>query len=64
MATSKHVLFLGNKNLLATGTDDHSLACTQATSNVLGGQHRWLAGGYDLEIGHVKKWLAWRLPGG
>ena len=24
----------------------------------------WLAGGYDLEIEHFQKWLAWWLPGG
>ena len=29
-----------------------------------GYQHRWLAGGYDLEIGQFQRWLAWRLPGG
>ena len=27
-------------------------AGTQAMIKVLGHQHRWLAGGYDLEIGH------------
>ena len=27
-------------------------------------QYRWLAGGYDLEIGQFYKWLAWWLPGG
>ena len=26
-------------------------------------QYRWLADGYDLEIGHFQKWLAWWLPG-
>ena len=31
---------------------------------VSGHQHRWLAGGYDLEIGHFWKWLAPWLPGG
>ena len=29
-----------------------------------GHQYWWLAGGYDLEIGHFQKWLAWWLPGG
>ena len=29
-----------------------------------GQQYQWLAGGYDLEIGHVYKWIAWWLPGG
>ena len=28
------------------------------------GYEWWLAGGYDLEIGHCQKWLTWRLPGG
>ena len=32
--------------------------------NVLGHQHRWLVGGYDLEIGHFKRWIAWWLAGG
>ena len=27
-------------------------------------QHRWLAGGYDLEIGHFQRWIAWWLAGG
>ena len=26
--------------------------------------YQWLAGGYDLEIGHFWKWLAWWLLGG
>ena len=24
-----------------------------------GHQHRWLAGGYDMEIGHFQRWIAW-----
>ena len=31
---------------------------------VSGYQYRWLAGGYDLEIGQFQKWLAWWLPSG
>ena len=31
---------------------------------VKGHQHQWIAGGYDLEIWHFYKWLAWWLPGG
>ena len=31
---------------------------------VKGYQHQWLAGGYDLEIGHFSRWLPWSLPGG
>ena len=38
LVTSKNVLFPGHNHLLATSTDDPSLW--------------WLAGGYDLEIGH------------
>ena len=30
----------------------NSVAGTWAIIKVLGHQHRWLAGGYDLEIGH------------
>ena len=36
----------------------------QAMIKVSGHQHWWLAGGYDLEIEHFKRWLAWWLPGG
>ena len=46
LATSKDVLFPGH-NLLTTSTDD-----TQAIIKALGHQCQWLAGGYDLEIGH------------
>ena len=28
---------------------------------VKGHQHRWLAGDYDLEIGHFQRWIAWWL---
>ena len=35
--------------MLTTGADDPSLAGTRAIINVSGHQHRWLAGGYDLE---------------
>ena len=31
-----------------------SLAGTWAIIKVSGHQHRWLAGGYDLEIGHFR----------
>ena len=37
---------------ITTGTDDPSLAGTQAIIEVLGNQHWWLVGGYDLEIRH------------
>ena len=50
--------------MLITGTDDPSLASAQAIIKVSGYQYRWLAGGYDLEIGHFKKWLVWWLLGG
>ena len=52
LATSKNVLFPGHNPLLTTGADDPSLAGTQAIIKVSGHQHWWLAGGYDLEIGH------------
>ena len=42
LATSKNVLFPSHNHLLTTGTDDPSLSLVQ-----------WLAGGYDLEIGHL-----------
>ena len=52
LVTSKNVLFPGYNHLLTTGTDDPSLTGTQAIIKVSGHQHRWLAGGYDLDIGH------------
>ena len=44
LSTSKNVLFPCHNHLLTTGTDN--------IDKVKGHQHRWLAGGYDLEIGH------------
>ena len=38
--------------MLTTGADDTSFASAGTMIKVLGYQHRWLAGGYDLEIGH------------
>ena len=52
LATSKNVLFPGRNHLLTTGTDDPSLAGARAMIKVLGHRYQWLAGGYDLEIGH------------
>ena len=52
LAASKKVLFPGHNHLLTTGTDDPSLACAQVIIKVSAHQYRWLAGGYDLEIGH------------
>ena len=39
--------------IILTGTDDPSLAGARVIIKVLGHQHWWLAGGYDLEIGHI-----------
>ena len=58
LTTSKNVLFPGYNHLLTTGTDDPSLAGSRVIIKVKSHQYQWLAGGYDLEIGHVKKWLA------
>ena len=56
LATSKNVLFPGHNHLLTTGTDDSTLITTQASVRVIikvkRHQHRWLAGGYNLEVGH------------
>ena len=41
-----------------------SKTSAQTITKVSGHQYQWLAGGYDLEIGHFLKWLAWWLPGG
>ena len=55
LATSKNVQFPGH-NLLTTSV--------WLIAKVSGHQYQWLAGGYDLEVGHFQKWLAWWLPGG
>ena len=52
LATSKYVLFPSPNHLLTTGTDDPSLAGAWVIIKVSGQQYWWLAGGYDLEIGH------------
>ena len=52
LATSKNVLLPGRNHLLTTGADDPSLADARVIIKVSGHQYRWLAGGYDLEIGH------------
>ena len=52
LATSKNALFPGHNHLLVTGTDDPSLSGARAIIKVSGHQYRWLAGGYDLQIGH------------
>ena len=53
LTTSKNVLFLGHTYLLTTGTDDPTLWLSpEHQQEVKGHQYRWLAGGYDLEIGH------------
>ena len=52
LSISKNVLFSGHNHLLTTGADDpSSLAGTRVITKVLHYQYRWLAGGYDLEIG-------------
>ena len=54
--------------VITTGTDDPSLASARAIIKVSGHQDRWLAGGYDLEIGHfvevASMVVTWWLPGG
>ena len=54
LATSENVLFAGHNHLLTTSTDDPSLAGARVPViiKVMGHQYRWLAGGYDLEIGY------------
>ena len=43
------------------GKYPHYTAQKKVILKVSGDQYRWLASGYDLEIGHFKKWLAWWL---
>ena len=64
LSTSKNCVVSGHNHLLTIGTDDSSLPGAEVIINVSGHQYPWLAGGYDLEIGHFQKWLAWWLPGG
>ena len=52
LATPENVLLPGHNHLLTTGTDDPSLAGARAIIKLSGHQYRWLAGGYDQEIGH------------
>ena len=52
LATSKNVLFPDHSHMLTTGTDDPSLTGALAINKVNVHQYWWLAGGYDLEIGH------------
>ena len=55
LATSKNVPFPGhNHRCWWPFTLIITLAGIQANITVLGHQHRWLAGGYHLEIGHFK----------
>ena len=50
LSTSKNVLFSGYNHLLTTNADDP--AGTRVMLKVFDHQYQWLAGGYDLEIGH------------
>ena len=50
--TSKNVLFPGHNRLLTTGTDDPALRLSPEGQRVKGYPYRWLAGGYNMEIGH------------
>ena len=49
-STSKNVLFPGHDHLVTTLIIARALA--RVMIKVKGHQHPWLAGGYDLEIGH------------
>ena len=53
LATSKNVLFPGHNHLLTEGTDDPTFWISPECQQVKGHQYRWLAGGCDMEIGHV-----------
>ena len=64
LATSENVPFPSPNHLLFTGADDPSLTGAQAIIKVLGHEHRWLAGGYDLKITFSEHGGAWWFPGG
>ena len=53
LTASKNVLFPGHNHLQTTGIDDLTLSLSPERQQVKGPQHQWLAGGYDLEIGHL-----------
>ena len=55
-----------HNHLLTTSADDPTLKVSSEHQRVKGHQHRWLASGYDLEIGHfydIFRWIAWWLAG-
>ena len=54
LTTSKNVLFPGHNQLLTTSTYDPSLAGARVIIKVKDHQHKWLAGGCNLEIGHFR----------
>ena len=54
LAASNNVIFPGHNHLLTTGTDDPSLADARVIIKVSVHQYWWLAGGYDLQIGHLR----------
>ena len=68
ISTSNNVLFPGHDHLLTTSADDPTLIIARVPERVIikvkGHQHQWLAGGYDLEIGHFLRWIARWLAGG
>ena len=53
LATYKNALFPGQNHLLTIGTDDPSLVGSQVIIKVSDHQYWWLAGCYDLELGHI-----------
>ena len=54
--------------MLTTGTDDPTLIIAWVLARMIikvkGQQYRWLACGYDLEIGHFRSGYHGGLPGG
>ena len=52
LATSKNVQCPDHNHLLTIDTDEPSLAGVQVIIKALSHQYWWLAGGFDLEIGH------------
>ena len=52
LATSRKVLYPGHNHLLTTVTDDQTFGLSPERQLVKGHRSQWLAGGYDLEIGH------------
>ena len=56
LSTSKNVVSQGHNHLLTTGADDPTTP-ERVIMKVKGHLYQWLAGAYDLEKGHLQRWI-------